>query len=136
MSRVAAALLTVLAACLPAGASCADLLESSLTRGELEDRLTELRAAKTLNVDSPLEWQFVFLGRDSRGLEALSVRLVNDGYRIVSLHAAQQGAMRLRVARIEQHTPATLERRNRELGEIASGYNGTEYVGVEPAPAH
>ncbi len=120
---------------LPIAAS-AELLDDALTRGELRQRFAVLRAANT-KVDAPLEWQFVFSGNDPRRLEALSVRLVNDGYRIVSLAAAQaQSAGRLRVARVEQHTPTSLERRNRELRAIASEYSGAAYEGVEPLAAH
>jgi regulator of ribonuclease activity B len=108
----------------------AELLDGELSRDELQQRFAALRAA-SLPVDAPLEWEFVFAGTDARALEALSVRLVKDGYRIVGLRGAAEAAA-LRVARIEQHTPLTLERRNGELRGAASRYAGVSYEGAEP----
>ena len=122
----------ILVACALAAVAHAELLDASLTRADLRQRFSALRAAGT-TVDAQLDWQFVFSGADPRALEALSVKLVSAGYRIVSLHSAERDDG-LRVARVELHTPATLERRSRELRELARGHSGAAYEGAEPLP--
>lgn len=129
-ARFAAA---IVAGGLLAGSAQAELLDASLTRAQLREHFTTLRTAGT-RIDAPLEWQFVFTGADSHALEALSVKLVSAGYRIVSLHPGERGSA-LRVARTELLTPATLERRQRELREITRGHVGTVYEGAEPLAA-
>jgi hypothetical protein len=69
---------------------------------------------------SPHDWQYSFVASNGRSLEALSEALVHDGYRIVTLEGAP--TPRLRMAKVELHSPVTLLRRNESLARIARSY--------------
>jgi hypothetical protein len=97
--------------------------------------LVELRATRVAKVDAPLDWQYSFSDADGRKLEALSLQLVRDGYRILALQpSAVAGTLQLRVARVELHTPATLERRNSDLQVLARTHGVSSYDGVDIGP--
>jgi hypothetical protein len=117
--------------CVAGTAARAELLAGDLSLDALRRRFAAMRAV-SLPVDAPVEWQFAFAGADPRALEALSVSLVSEGYRIVALRSTAEAGS-LRVARVEQHTPITLERRNGELRAAASRYPGAAYEGAEPS---
>jgi Regulator of ribonuclease activity B len=133
MSRCAPLLAILLAAYV--GGVSAERLPATLTREQLQQRFTELRASYALDVDGPLRWEFVFAGPDTRAVEALSIRLVADGYRIVTLRADPAADSVLRVARLEQLTPASLAVRNTELTRLAAEHGVRSYHGVEVGPA-
>lgn len=126
--------LAALAAAGVASGAVAAPLDPTLTREELQQRFGEWRAAGLLNLDAPLEWSYVFASGDARALEALSLRLVEDGYRIATLHSAPTASSALRVERAELHTPLSLARRNVELAGLARRYAGVVYQGAEPKP--
>ncbi len=84
------------------------------TRAELASWLDELRAGGATDVSRPVSWLYVFSSLEGRRLEALSVELVGADYSIATLAPHGEGT-RLAVARTELHTPASLERRNRDL---------------------
>jgi hypothetical protein len=117
--------LVLLSALLAGGAVAAPPPHAS--RGELARWLGELRTAGTA-VGAPLAWQYSFRALDGRPLERLSLALVEGGYEIVSLGTAD-GFAELHVARLELHTPRTLEQRNGELLALARTY-GARYVGL------
>jgi hypothetical protein len=121
------------AACCALG-SAAEPLDASLSRSELQQRFDEWRAAGSVRIDARLEWAYLFASGDARALEALSLRLVADGYRIAALHSAPASSSELSVTRVEQHTPTSLARRNGELAALAQRYPGASYVGAEPKP--
>ena len=101
------------------------------TRAELASWLDALRSRGTITVSKPLPWHYVFSGSESRRLEALSVELVSAGYAIVTLVPGD--GTRLVLARTELHTPASLERRNRDLAAVAQRH-GVRYDGVDVPP--
>jgi hypothetical protein len=103
------------------------------TRAELASWLDSLRARGTIDVSRPLPWRYVFSSTESRRLEALSVELVGAGYWIIML-AADGNGTRLALVRTELHSPASLERRNRDLAAVAQRH-GVAYVGVDVVPA-
>lgn len=98
------------------------------SRAELASWLQELRASGNAT-GAALPWQYSFRALEGRALEPLSVALVEAGYRIVFLGAVE-GFAELRVARLELHTPRTLEQRNGELASLARAY-GARYVGLD-----
>jgi hypothetical protein len=97
------------------------------SRAELSRWLGELRASGSA-VGTPLTWQYAFRALDGRPLERLSLTLVEGGYEIVFLGSVE-GFAELRVARLELHTPRTLEQRNGEFLALARAY-GARYVGL------
>jgi hypothetical protein len=105
------------------------------TRAELRQWFGELRAGGAVDIGAPLAWEYVFAAADGRKLEALSQTLVASGYRIVTLQSAPTGLSQLRVAKVELHTPATLERRSAELRALARAEGGVSYGGVNVGPA-
>ena len=105
---------------------------STPTRAQLEERFTELRAAKKLRVDRRQRWEYRFTSPDVRALESLSLLLVADDYKIATLLPPHDGAPHaiLRVVRVEQHTPESLEQRSDELRRHAT-LQGASYDGVD-----
>src|SRR5882672_2350610 len=106
--------------------------DAAPTHAQLQERFAELRAAKTLRVDRRLRWEYRFSSPDVRALEALSVLLVADDYKIATLLPPHEGApaATLRVVRVEQHTPDSLEQRSAELRRRAT-VQGAAYDGVD-----
>jgi hypothetical protein len=102
------------------------------TRAELESWLEALRGRGTTDASQPLPWHYVFSSSESRRLEALSAELVGGGYSIATLAPQGEGA-RLTLMRTELHTPASLERRNRDLAAVAQRH-GVRYEGVDVEP--
>jgi hypothetical protein len=109
--------------------------DARATRTQLERRFADLRASRALPVDKPLLWHYRFTAADGRRLEALAVRLVERGYRIESLRSGAAGTSGLSVARIEQHSAASLERRNAELRGLAADFGVGSYDGADAAVA-
>ncbi len=106
------------------------------SRAELRRVFTALRATQALNVDGPLRWRYRFSGHDRRTLEALSVALVGEGFRIVTLGPERaSGPVFLVVERTERQTPSGLEQRNREMTERARAVGAASYDGCEALPA-
>jgi hypothetical protein len=105
------------------------------TRAEVRHWFGELRAGGAVDIGAPLAWEYAFAAADGRKLEALSQMLVASGYRIVTLQSAPTGLSQLRVAKVELHTPTTLERRSAELRALARTQGGVSYGGVNVGPA-
>lgn len=122
--RTVLAFLGLLVAGLAAAAPPPEASRAELTRwlGQLAETGTDTRA--------PLRWHYTFEALDGRALERLSGALVAAGYEIVSLGPGSSLTV-LRVARVELHSPRTLERRNAELVALAR-VHGARYAGVAP----
>jgi hypothetical protein len=120
------------AAAAAAVAAHAEHFGSTPTRVQLQERFAQLRAAKTLRVDSRQRWEYRFSSPDVLALEALSLLLVADDYKIATLLPPHAGApaATLRVVRVEQHTPDSLEQRSAELRRRAA-VQGATYEGVD-----
>jgi hypothetical protein len=100
------------------------------TVAELQEWFAELRSHADVAV--PLPWEYSFSDADSHRLEALSLALVEQGYRILALQRSAPGASaRLSVAKLELHSPMTLQRRNRELLALARRHGVAVYDGVD-----
>jgi hypothetical protein len=112
----------------------AERFDATLSEPQIELKFKRLRGAHELKLDSALLWTYEFSGPDSAKLEALSLRLVRDGFRIASLQTAD-GRTVLRVARVEHHTPPSLERRARELAKLAALAGVPSYDGADVGPA-
>jgi hypothetical protein len=132
--RLRAAALCALAALLAGTALGAESFDALATRPQIERRFAELRASRALAVDKPLLWSYRFSGADGRKLEALSVQLVERGYRIDGLAPGPKGLAVLTVSRVEQHTAASLERRAAELRGLAADARAGSYDGAAAAP--
>jgi hypothetical protein len=131
-SRVARLALAALALG-TATAALAEHFDSALSEPQLELKFKRMREAREIDLTRPQPWVYTFSGPDSAKVEALSVRLVHDGFRIVSLHNLD-GAAVLKVERREVHNPGTLERRNRELAKLAALVGVPRYDGADVSP--
>jgi hypothetical protein len=118
----------VLALC--AGAVLAERFDAELSGPQIELKFKRIRDAHEIKIDGPVPWVFAFSGPDSAKVEALSLRLVRDGFHIVSLQSAD-GVTALRVTRTELLSPAALERRARELAKLAQLAGVPSYDGAE-----
>jgi len=105
------------------------------TRAELRQWFSLLRADGVVDVGAPLNWEYAFSAADGRKLEALSQTLVADGYRVVTLRSAPTGLSQLCMAKVELHSPVTLERRSAELRALARSRGAVSYDGVNVGPA-
>lgn len=103
--------------------------DATLSGPQIELKFKRLREAREIPIDRALEWVYQFSGADSQKLEALSVRLVRDGFRIASLQTTDRETI-LRVARSEHLSPPSLEHRGRELAKLAA-ISGARYDGAD-----
>jgi len=108
----------------------AEHFDATLSGQQIQQRFQRLRSTHELKIDGPLPWVFAFSDPESARVEALSLRLVRDGFRIVSLHTAD-GVTTLRVTRTEQLAPGSLEQRNRELRKLAAEVGVASYDGAD-----
>jgi hypothetical protein len=107
---------------------------ATLSRADLQRWLGELEASGATHIARPQPWEYVFSDGDGRKLEALSIVLVREGYRIAALRGAERGGRgELRVVRVELHNATSLARRNRELEALARARGVDSYDGVDLA---
>jgi hypothetical protein len=108
----------------------AEHFDAALSTPQIELKFKRIRDAHEIQIDRALPWVYAFSGPEPAKLEALSLRLVRDGFHIVSLQTAE-GVTTLRVARTEHLTPAALERRSRELAKLAAISGVRSYDGAD-----
>jgi len=132
MTHLRSIVIVLAASAAVAAVARAEQFGSAPSRAQLEQRFAELRATKTLRVGKRLRWEYRFSSTDLHALEALSLLLVADEYQIVTLLPQRAGepAATLRMVRVEQHTPASLEQRSAELRGRATA-QGATYDGVD-----
>jgi hypothetical protein len=127
---VSTAGIAVAAALVLCAHAVAEHFDAAMSGPQIELKFKRIRAAHELKIDGPLRWVFSFSGPDSAKVEALSVRLVRDGFGIVSLHTTD-GVTVLRVTRTELLTPGSLERRGHELAKLAQVFGVPSYDGAD-----
>ena len=111
-----------------AALATAEPQSSAATRAELS-RWFDRLAASDVPVAAQQQWRYAFSSTKTEPLEALTLELVRAGYAVETLSAAGSSA-ELRVTRMEIFTPATLERRNRELMSLARKH-GARYDSID-----
>jgi hypothetical protein len=103
------------------------------------ERLEQMFAAMKEDTDwdtsGTLLWGYFFMDRRSERLAALGDHLVGMGYRLVSLHSADDESTEvLHVERIESHTPTSLNERNHQLEALAKRFDVASYDGMDVGP--
>jgi hypothetical protein len=126
----AAALLAVMLA----PAAFAAHFPATLSEPQIELEFKRIRGARELAIGGELRWIYSFSGPDAASVERLSLRLVRDGFHIVSLRTMDARTV-LRVERVETHNPGSLERRQRELEKLARMLGVPSYEGADAQPA-
>ena len=99
-----------------AAASAADPIAATASRADIERWFAAARQQQ-LDWATPKRWAYSFSASDGRSLEALSLVLVRDGYRIVRLAGGPKSA--LLMDKVEPHSPRTLVQRNQWLRDKA-----------------
>jgi len=101
-----------------------------ITHADLQPIFARLRQAGW-NVDGPLRWSYFFAGKNSAALDEVRRALEAQGYLFVTISSHRNGVTLLQMDRIEAHTVASLDLRNREFYVLAARYPGVEYDGME-----
>ena len=100
---------------------------------QIEDMFLQMRKESKWNIDSDMMWGYFFTCRDKSKLQTLSLKLIEEKYRLNNIHRDERGIYWLHVERIERHNPITLNNRNIELNKVASEYS-VEYDGMDVGP--
>ena len=103
---------------------------------QLEDMFDNMRDKTNWNVDGPMLWGYFFMDTDADKLKKAANHLVNEGYRLVDIHPADDGEVKvLHMERIETHSAQTLFERNKYLYGIAEQFDLELYDGMDVGPA-
>lgn len=102
---------------------------------KLQAMFATMRSQGRLNVDGPLLWGYYFLDPDRAKLAAAATELRGKGYRVVGISKVdRRGLFRLRVDRVEAHTPESLYARDIELDAFVRKRHLLAYDGMDVAP--
>jgi hypothetical protein len=101
-----------------------------ITRADLEPIFTRMRQGGW-NVDGPLLWSYFFASKQGAALGEVRRELETQGYVFVTSSSHRNGVTLLQMDRIETHTVASLDLRNREFYVLAARHPGVEYDGME-----
>ena len=100
----------------------------------LEEIFRRMREEAGWETSEDLLWGYFFFHKNRAPLARLAERLVELDYAIVEIELRDDGTLyRLHVERIETHSPDSLQRRNRELDDLAKSY-GIQYDGWDVGP--
>lgn len=106
-----------------------------ITLQQLEAMFARIRSETKWNADAALSWSYFFKHQELTRLEMAAMHLERAGYEVAGMGKIQgQPAFRLRVKKVEAHTPATLDVRNAELYDFAA-QAGLTYEGMDVGPA-
>ena len=102
----------------------------------LEVSLDELRD-RGVNVDEPILWNYLFVHRDYPQLGKFMEHMKRSGYEVAEVNEVDDGDTglvdyELRVQIREQHTPESLERKLREMRDLASQWRLDLFDGWYP----
>jgi hypothetical protein len=128
-------------ACLVAIAFMAEMggaLSQSAKRiplAQLEEMFKNMRAQTKWNVDGPLLWGYFFIDPSPAKLRQLAFALEAAGYRVVGLEQVSgEKVFRLHAEKVETHSPASLDARNRDLYALAEKHLVASYDGMDVGP--
>lgn len=97
----------------------------------------EIRRKGAWDLEEPLLWAYYFEARQQEPLLALRSTLEESGYQFVELMPPEHVGDRfvLHVSRVEKHTAASLNARNRKLCSLAKKRGVDVYKGMDVGPA-
>jgi Regulator of ribonuclease activity B len=102
---------------------------------QLEEMFKNMRAQTKWNVDGPLLWGYFFIDPSRAKLKQFASVLEGAGYRVVGLEQVSgEKVFRLHAERIETHSPASLDARNRDLNALAEKHLVASYDGMDVGP--
>jgi hypothetical protein len=102
---------------------------------QLEAMFGKMSGESGWNTRGELLWGYFFTDPQSKRLKPLAARLVELGYRLVSIYETDDRSVYfLHVERVEAHTPRSLFERNAELNALASQFGVAAYDGMDVGP--
>jgi len=116
-------------------------LAETISRQQLVEMFSNMRANPSWNVDGPLLWGYFFTSPKQAALEPLAKILADRGYRLVGIYAGDKASpvdpdvWWLHVERVETHTVDSLQARNIEFYGLAGKFSGVHYDGMDVGPA-
>ena len=101
-----------------------------ITLSQVEDLFA--RMGEELDVEEELLWGYFFTDADKKKLAPLRDELVRSGYREVGLYQTDdEKTYFLHVEKVERHTPASLDERNRHFYAFADRFGVESYDGMD-----
>ncbi len=119
---------------LTAGAGNALAQDRPITRAQLDSMFAEMKAHAPWNLDGDLLWGYFFTSPDRSQLEKAGNELSAKGYRLVEIRQVQPDHWQLHLEKVEHHTAASLDQRNKELYDLAAEYTQVTYDGMDVGP--
>jgi len=99
----------------------------------IEQMFDQMKSKAKWNTDAPMVWGYFFFDPERDRLAQLSEEMQLSGYKVVELFKG--GPMyTLHMEKIEAHTPASLFKRNAELGSLATARCIKTYDGYDVGP--
>lgn len=89
----------------------------------------ERMAATGWDTMQPLRWGYFFMDSSEAPLSAIERILDGEGYRLESVHQAEDGTWVLQMSKVETLTPETLHARNVEFNQLAKSCGAELYDG-------
>jgi Regulator of ribonuclease activity B len=105
-----------------------------ITKADLQQMFSAMRAEAPWDVDSELLWGYFFTHKDPLRLKATAQQLVSMDYHLVAIRPDEENPFHwLHVERIETHSPDTLHQRNLQFYKLADEF-GVTYDGMDVGP--
>jgi hypothetical protein len=103
---------------------------------QIEEMFANVRSQTDWSIDSEMVWGFFFTDTETSRLEAAAQDLESQGYRIVSIHPAEEdeGSYVLHVEQEAAHTPQSLYDLSLRFAELAERHGLQSYDGVDVGP--
>lgn len=107
----------------------------TITLQQLKNMFAGLHDETDWNLDGEMLWGYYFTAASPKALEAASGALEKRGFDVADLFKGEDEASYvLQVRRVETHTPESLFALNGQLEEVAAGFEGVEYDGMDVNP--
>lgn len=99
----------------------------------IERMFEQMKGKAKWNTEAPMVWGYFFFDPAQDQLAGLAEEMKSSGYRLIELFKGAK-MYTLHVERIEIHTPASLFKRNAELGALATARCIKLYDGYDVSP--
>ena len=99
----------------------------------IEQLFNQMQSQAKWNVEAPMVWGYFFFDPERERLAQLAEEMKSSGYKLVELFKGRS-MYTLHMEKIEVHTPASLFKRNAELGSLATARCIRAYDGYDVGP--
>ncbi len=102
---------------------------------QLETMFKNMKAEAGWDTSGDLLWGYFFTDPKPKRLKPLAARLVELGYRLVSIYETDDRSTHfLHVERVEAHTPQSLFALNARFNSLAAEFGVERYDGMDVGP--